>query len=92
MGCLQADAPSLQDALIVTQRSADRAAKMLSELDALIQNKFLRSTELTAKGKPKISPWAWIQHRGQLERLQWSLRDVRQSISLTFTALNSASV
>ncbi|KIW28740.1 uncharacterized protein PV07_08378 [Cladophialophora immunda] len=52
---LQPDTPMLQDALAVTQRSADRAAKMLEDLDALIQTKLLRSTELAGSGKSKIS-------------------------------------
>lgn len=89
---LDADTPMLQDALAVTKQSADRAAKLLKESDALIQTKLLRSTELTTDGKPKISRRAWVQHQSRLESLRWSVRDVRQHLSVTFSALNSASL
>jgi hypothetical protein len=89
---LQVGTPGLQDALAVTQRSADRATKTLNELDALIKNKFFRSTDLDSKGRPDISRWAWIQHQGRLESLRWSLRDVRQNLSVTSSAFNSTAL
>ena len=60
----------------------------LLQLEALIQQRFIKAPDPNGMGTRKVRRLAWVKKRGRVEKLRRRLRDLRLTIAVQLASVN----